>query len=190
MGARARTPETSEKTPHTTTTGIGTTSRRRRTRGPRPGPGSGPVPVTGTGFGPAGRGGLRRELDWEVLEVAGGPNYVARRVPTAELLLPAADESQIGVGAVLVLDTHDLALAATTAWPVWSRQWPGRRLPVPARGWWRCLPVDPARTGGAGAGADHLWWPARPGTPGAVPAVEWPLPGGEPGRDDLSGGGR
>lgn len=160
-------------------------TRMRHRRGERRPSTPTPLSLAG-GCGPAQAGGLRRELDWEVIPVPGGQRYVARHVPTAELLLAAADGAQTGGDAVLVLDTHLLGLAAVTAWPLWSWLCPGRRLPAPVAGWWRQVPADPTLTS---AGVQHLWWPAQPGTPGAVPAVEWAVPDRRAGRDDLSGGG-
>lgn len=156
--------------------------RRRDVRRP-----AGPMLLDGGGCVPVPAGGLRQELDWEVIPVPGGPRYVARRIPSAELLLPAADGAQTGGGGVLVLDTHLLGLAAVTAWPLWSWLCPGRRLPVPVAGWWRQVPAAPTLTS---AGVQHLWWPAQPGTPGAVPAVEWAVPERPADRDDLTGGER
>lgn len=112
---------------------------------------------------------LRPEREWEPIYYPGGL-YVARQVPAPELML--GDRAGFDE-AVVVLFTHDYALAARTAWPMWADEH-GGRLSRPVRRWWRRVPVGVA-------GHEFLWWPARPGTPGAVPLVEFPFPpaGGE-----------
>ncbi|MGH3567182.1 MAG: hypothetical protein ACRDRH_14355 [Pseudonocardia sp.] len=108
---------------------------------------------------------LRPESEWEYISYPGGV-YPARRLPVAELIV--GEEP-----AVIVLFTHDPLLAARVAWPLWSDEQDGG-LTRPIRHWWRREPVDPAIADRDGY--DDMWWPARPGTPGAIPLVEFPLP--------------
>jgi len=39
--------------------------------------------------------------------------------------------------------------------------------------WWRREPADPATV--ERDGYEHWWWPARPGSPGVIPLVEFPF---------------
>lgn len=105
---------------------------------------------------------LRPETRWESIPVPGGPPYVARLVPVVELI----DD---GGPAVVVLHTHDYRLAVEVAWPMWSHEH-GGPLSRPARHWWLPIPTD-----GPGDKFHRIWWPVRPGTPGAIPVVEFPL---------------